>query len=311
MAVPRYATLIADFMREEILDLERFDVPFSTLYKKLTIYVSSRETIVLPPATTTTTTFFAESEEKLKIKSSNGKGDPRDARVHKRYQRNQRFRSNGRDKSLRRNSRFHGKFDRKRDHDRRFRDYERNRHRRFRDRSRDHDKSYDQSDPDKDRDYEKSRERHRDRRNDTRETLHVNFAERRLDEQQPRGFYMTIFCGLGESGQLSVDKLHDTGATATMFNESSRNLIFDLEPCTGDVIGAGGMVIGSIEGKGKTIYLGREITVYYAPRLPKSVISVSQLTKEYDFIFMFSSVGCAITTKNGGKLSETELKDGL
>jgi len=26
-------------MREEILDLERFDVPFSTLYKKLTIYV--------------------------------------------------------------------------------------------------------------------------------------------------------------------------------------------------------------------------------------------------------------------------------
>ena len=311
MAVPRYATLIADFMREEILDLERFDVPFSTLYKKLTIYVSSRETIVLPPATTTTTTFLAESEEKLKIKSSNGKGDPRDPRVHKRYQRNQRFRSNGRDKSLRRNSRFHGKFDRKRDHDRRFRDYERNRDRRFRDRSRDRDRSYDRSDPDKDRDYERSRERHRDRRNDTRETLHVNFAERRLDEQQPRGFYMTIFCGLGESGQLSVDKLHDTGATATMFNESSRNLIFDLEPCTGDVIGAGGMVIGSIEGKGKTIYLGREITVYYAPRLPKSVISVSQLTKEYDFIFMFSSVGCVITTKNGEKLSETELKDGL
>ncbi len=127
----------------------------------------------------------------------------------------------------------------------------------------------------------------------------------------PRGCFTTIFCGLGQGESISNDKLLDTGATATMLNQASKWLLNAVEPCDGDVIGAGGVIVGSIIAKGTMTYLGRDIEAYYAPKLPKSVISVSQLTQGHGLVFTFTSDSCIVKTANGVKVSEATMKDGF
>ena len=88
----------------------------------------------------------------------------------------------------------------------------------------------------------------------------------------PRGCFTTIFCGLGQGESISNDKLLDT----TMLNQASKWLLNAVEPCDGDVIGAGGVIVGSIIAKGT-----------------------------------FTSDSCIVKTVNGVKVSETTVKDGL
>jgi hypothetical protein len=84
-----------------------------------------------------------------------------------------------------------------------------------------------------------------------------------------------------------------------------------VEPCDGDVIGAAGVIVGSIIAKGTMTYLGRDIEAYYAPKLPKSVISISQLAQGHGLVFTFTSDSCIVKTANGVKVSEATMKDGL
>ena len=96
-----------------------------------------------------------------------------------------------------------------------------------------------------------------------------------------------------------------------MFNESSQNLIFDLEPCIGDVIGAVGGGYWFNRGKRQNNLPQSKNYSLLCPKIAKVCHFCEPADKEYDFSLMLSSVGCVITTRNGEKLSETGLRDGL
>jgi predicted aspartyl protease len=299
MAVPRFRSLIVDFMREEVMDLDRFDIPFATFYKKLTIYVSSRESKVPPSnVTPTATAMIAENDGKSKLSKERAEGDKDSGEKGKKKWKFQKK------KNFKVNKKF-GKFQKKNGNNNGNNIGNGNRSRRFYDKRRDPNRDYDQRDSYEQDDYDRSRN------SDKRQVHSANHTERRLDEMTPRGCFTTIFCGLGQGESISNDKLLDTGATATMLNQASKWLLNAVEPCDGDVIGAGGVIVGSIIAKGTMTYLGRDIEVYYAPKLPKSVISISQLTRGHGLVFTFTSDSCIVKTANGVKVSETTVKDGL
>lgn len=66
-------------------------------------------------------------------------------------------------------------------------------------------------------------------------------------------------------------RIYDTGAGANVINRFHRKPIRNYRPCQGNVIGAGGRVVGAIVGEGTVVVLGQEMPVYYGPDLPKSV----------------------------------------
>ena len=63
---------------------------------------------------------------------------------------------------------------------------------------------------------------------------------------------------------------------------------------SGNVIGAGGRIIGAIVGEGAITVLGQEIPVYYGPDLPKSVFSIGVFTRDFGFEVWIKGSLCII-----------------
>ena len=93
--------------------------------------------------------------------------------------------------------------------------------------------------------------------------------------------FVSVNCNL-VTGDLRSDRcIYDTGAGANVVNRFQRKLIRDFRTCDGNVIGAGGRIVGAIVGVGTIVVLGQEMPVYYDPDLPKSVFSIDSRTKQY------------------------------
>ena len=86
--------------------------------------------------------------------------------------------------------------------------------------------------------------------------------------------------------------IYDTGAGANVVNRFQRKLIRNFQPCDGNVIGAGGRIVGAIVGVGTIVALGQEMPVYYGPDLPKSVFSIGVFTRDYGFEIWFKGNLC-------------------
>ena len=56
-------------------------------------------------------------------------------------------------------------------------------------------------------------------------------------------------------------RIYDTGAGANVANRFQRKLIRNFSPCQGNVIGAGGRIVGAIVGEGTITVLGQGMSV--------------------------------------------------
>ena len=104
--------------------------------------------------------------------------------------------------------------------------------------------------------------------------------------------FITVSCNLTAADEGSVRCIYDTGAGANVVNRFQRKLIRNFQPCDGNVIGAGGRIVGAIVGVGTIVVLGQEMPVYYGPDLPKSVFSISVFTRDYGFEIWFKGNLC-------------------
>jgi hypothetical protein len=94
---------------------------------------------------------------------------------------------------------------------------------------------------------------------------------------------VSVNCNL-VTGELCSDRcIYDTGAGANVFNRFQRKLIRNFRPCQGNVVGAGGRIVGAIVGEGTITVLGQEMPAYYGPVLPKSVFSIGVFTRDFGF----------------------------
>jgi len=104
--------------------------------------------------------------------------------------------------------------------------------------------------------------------------------------------FVTVNCNL-VTGELCSDRcIYDTGAGANVLNRFQRKLIRNFRPCQGNVVGAGGRIVGAIVGEGTITVLGQEMPVYYGPDLPKSVFSIGVFTRDYGFEVWFKGSLC-------------------
>ena len=86
--------------------------------------------------------------------------------------------------------------------------------------------------------------------------------------------------------------IYDTGAGANVVSRFHRKFIRNFRPCEGNVIGAGGRIVGAIVGEGKIIVLGQEMPVYYGSDRPKSMFSIGVFTRDFDFEVLFKGNLC-------------------
>ena len=104
--------------------------------------------------------------------------------------------------------------------------------------------------------------------------------------------FVTVSCNL-VTGELSSERcIYDTGAGANVINRFQRKLIRNFQPCQGNVVGAGGRIVGAIVGEGTITVLGQEMPAYYGPDLPKSVFSIGVFTRDYGFEVWFKGSLC-------------------
>ena len=87
--------------------------------------------------------------------------------------------------------------------------------------------------------------------------------------------FVSINCNLTAADVSSERCIYDTGAGANVANRFQRKLIRKFRQ--GNVIGAGGRVVGVIGGEDTIVALGQKMPVYYGPDLPKSVFSIVTL----------------------------------
>ena len=119
--------------------------------------------------------------------------------------------------------------------------------------------------------------------------------------------FVSVSCNL-VTGELSSERcIYDTGAGANVVNRFQRKLIRNFQPCDGNVIGAGGRIVGAIVGVGTIVVLGQEMSVYYGPDLPKSVLSIGVFTRDYGFEVCFK--GCLCITWIPRQLVSKDRKD--
>ena len=104
--------------------------------------------------------------------------------------------------------------------------------------------------------------------------------------------FITVSCNLTAADEGSVRCIYDTGAGANVLNRFQRKLIRNFQPCDGNIIGAGGRIVGAIVGVGTIVVLGQEMPVYYGPDLPKSVFSIGVFTRDYGFEIWFKGNLC-------------------
>jgi len=104
--------------------------------------------------------------------------------------------------------------------------------------------------------------------------------------------FVTVNCNLVTEELSSERCIYDTGAGANVVNRFQRKLIRNFQPCDGNVIGAGGRIVGAIVGVGTIVVLGQEMPVYYGPNLPKSVFSIGVFTRDYGFEVWFKGNLC-------------------
>jgi hypothetical protein len=104
--------------------------------------------------------------------------------------------------------------------------------------------------------------------------------------------FVSLNCNL-VTGELVSDRcIFDTGAGANVVNRFQRKLVRNFQPCQGNVIGAGGRIVGAIVGEGTIKVLGQEMPVYYGPDLPKSVFSIGVFTRDFCFEVWFKGNLC-------------------
>ena len=104
--------------------------------------------------------------------------------------------------------------------------------------------------------------------------------------------FVTVNCNLVTEELSSERCIYDTGAGANVVNRFQRKLIRNFRPCQGNVIGAGGRIVGAIVGEGTIKVLGQEMPVYYGPDLPKSVFSIGVFTRDFCFEVWFKGSLC-------------------
>jgi len=86
---------------------------------------------------------------------------------------------------------------------------------------------------------------------------------------------------------ITNKRIVDSGSSANVVNKYMRHLIQDYEPCDGNIVGAGGRIIGAIVGEGLLRVLGVRMIVYYGPNMPKLVFSVGVFTGDHRFEMTF------------------------
>ena len=89
---------------------------------------------------------------------------------------------------------------------------------------------------------------------------------------------------------MSNKKIFDSGSQANIVNRYYHKLIRDFQTCEGNVIGAGGKVLGAIVGRGYIDVLGVLMPVYYGPNLPKSVFSIGIFTRDFGFKYGLKTI---------------------
>jgi len=77
--------------------------------------------------------------------------------------------------------------------------------------------------------------------------------------------YLNLLVNLITNDVMSNKKIFDSGSQANIVNRYYHKLIRDFQPCEGNVIGAGGKVLGAIVGRGYIDVLGVLMPVYYGP----------------------------------------------
>ena len=90
-------------------------------------------------------------------------------------------------------------------------------------------------------------------------------------------FHVRIHCELRTSvlDAFSDNTIVDSGAGDCIVNIWYHESIFDFVEITGDITGAGSVVLGAITGAGKIMFLNKIVFVYYCETIPKSVMAVS------------------------------------
>ena len=91
---------------------------------------------------------------------------------------------------------------------------------------------------------------------------------------------------------ITNKRIVNSGSSANVANKYMRHLIQDNWPCDGNIVGAGGRIIGAIVGKGLLRVLGIRMIVYYGPNMPKSVFSVGVFTGDHRFEMTFKRDSC-------------------
>ena len=104
--------------------------------------------------------------------------------------------------------------------------------------------------------------------------------------------FVTVNCNLTATDVGSETCIFDTGAGANVINRFQKKLIKNFRSCQGNVVGAGGRIVGAIVGDGTVTVLGQEMPVYYGPDLPKSVFSIGVFTRDYGFEIWFKGNLC-------------------
>ena len=95
------------------------------------------------------------------------------------------------------------------------------------------------------------------------------------------------------TGDLRSDRcIYDTGAGANVVNRFQRKLIRNFRSCDGNVIGAGGRIVGAIVGVGTIVVLGQKMPVYNGPDLPKSLFSIGVFSHDFGFEVWFKGSLC-------------------
>ena len=106
--------------------------------------------------------------------------------------------------------------------------------------------------------------------------------------------YLNLLVNLTTNDVMSNKKIFDSGSQANIVNRCYHKLIRDFQPCEGNVIGAGGKVLGAIVGRGYIDVLGVVMPVYYGPNLPKSVFSIGIFTRDFGFEVWFKDHMCVV-----------------
>ena len=106
--------------------------------------------------------------------------------------------------------------------------------------------------------------------------------------------HINLLVNLTTNDVMSSKKIFDSGSQANIVNRYYHKLIRDFQPCEGNIIGAGGKVLGAIVGRGYIDVLGVPMPLYYGPNLPKSVFSIGIFTRDFGFEVWFKDHMCVV-----------------